>query len=209
MDKKEKMKQRMMDGQLYVASGLPESNLKIWMDRFNAAPRSEAETRTQYLKNMFGAMGKNCYIEPPFYCDHGFNIYIGDDFYSNTGLIVLDQCPVRIGNHVFIGPRVGLYCGTHPIDAMVRNLLVEGGKPITIGNDVWIGGGVNICPGVTIGDNVIIGAGAVVTKDIPSNVIAAGNPCKVIREITDEDRAYWEKQLEEFENDTGMSLHNR
>lgn len=204
----EKMKQRMIDGKLYLASELPESNLKGWMDKFNAAPRAEADTRTGYLKNMFGSMGKKCYIEPPFYCDHGFNIYVGDNFYANTGLIILDQCPVHIGNNVLIGPRVGIYCATHPIDAMVRNLLVEGGEPVTIGNDVWIGGGVNICPGVTIGDNVVIGAGAVVTKDIPSNVIAAGNPCNVIREITDEDHNYWMAQLEAFEKDTSIYLRS-
>lgn len=204
MDKKEKMRQRMIDGKLYMGSELPQTDLKKWMDKFNDAPRQEAESRTEYLRNMFGSMGKECYIEPPFYCDHGFNIYIGDNFYANTGLIILDQCPVRIGNHVMIGPRVGIYCATHPIDAMVRNLLVEGGKPITIGDNVWIGGGVNICPGVTIGDNTIIGAGAVVTKDIPANVIAGGNPCKVIREITEQDHDYWMAELEAFQRDTGI-----
>lgn len=204
MDSKEHMKQRMIAGKLYLASELPDSDLKQWMDKYNNAPCKERKTRTEYLRNMFGGMGKDCYIEPPFYCDHGFNIYVGDNFYANTGLIVLDQCPVRIGDNVLIGPRVGIYCATHPIDAMVRNLLVEGGKPITIGNNVWIGGGVNICPGVIIGDNVVIGAGAVVTKDIPSNVIAGGNPCKVIREIGEEEHEYWMEQLKEFENDTNI-----
>lgn len=208
MDAKEHMKQRMIEGKLYMGSGLPQSDLKQWMDRFNNAPREEAESRTAYLRNMFGSMGKDCYIEAPFYCDHGFNIYIGDNFYANTGLIILDQCPVHIGNNVFIGPRVGIYCATHPIDAMIRNLLVEGGKPITIGDNVWIGGGVNICPGVSIGNNTVIGAGAVVTKDIPSNVIAGGNPCKVIREITEADHDYWMEQLREFEEDTKQSLLN-
>lgn len=209
MDAKEYMKQRMTDGKLYLGSELPASDLKQWMDKFNNAPREEAGTRTAYLKNMFGGMGKDCYIEAPFYCDHGFNIFIGDNFYANTGLIILDQCPVRIGNHVFIGPRVGIYCATHPIDAMVRNLLLEGGKPVTIGDNVWIGGGVNICPGVSIGNNTIIGAGAVVTKDIPENVIAGGNPCRVIRKITQEDHEYWIRQMREFESDTNIRVSER
>ena len=209
MDAKEYMKQRMTDGKLYLGSELPASDLKQWMDKFNNAPREEAGTRTAYLKNMFGGMGKDCYIEAPFYCDHGFNIFIGDNFYANTGLIILDQCPVRIGNHVFIGPRVGIYCATHPIDAMVRNLLLEGGKPVTIGDNVWIGGGVNICPGVSIGNNTIIGAGAVVTKDIPENVIAGGNPCRVIRKITQEDHEYWIQQMREFESDTNIRVSER
>ena len=209
MDAKEYMKQRMTDGKLYLGSELPASDLKQWMDKFNNAPREEAGTRTAYLKKMFGGMGKDCYIEAPFYCDHGFNIFIGDNFYANTGLIILDQCPVRIGNHVFIGPRVGIYCATHPIDAMVRNLLLEGGKPVTIGDNVWIGGGVNICPGVSIGNNTIIGAGAVVTKDIPENVIAGGNPCRVIRKITQEDHEYWIQQMREFESDTNIRVSER
>ena len=201
MISKERMKQRMTEGELYIGSRLPENNTKQWMDKFNNAPREESETRTALLANMLGSMGKECYIEPPFYCDHGFNIYIGDNFYANTGLIILDQCPVKIGNNVMIGPRVGIYCATHPIDAFVRNTLLEGGKPITIGNSVWIGGGVNICPGVSIGDNSIIGAGAVVTKDIPANVIAGGNPCRVIREITEEDKKYWTCKMQEFEEE--------
>lgn len=201
MISKERMKQRMTEGELYIGSRLPENNSKKWMDKFNNSPRQEADTRTALLANMLGAMGKDCYIEPPFYCDHGFNIYIGDNFYANTGLIILDQCPVKIGNNVMIGPRVGIYCATHPIDAFVRNTLLEGGKAITIGNNVWIGGGVNICPGVSIGDNSIIGAGAVVTKDIPANVIAGGNPCRVIREITEEDKEYWNRKMQEFEEE--------
>lgn len=201
MISKERMKQRMTEGELYIGSRLPENNSKKWMDKFNNSPRQEADTRTALLANMLGAMGKDCYIEPPFYCDHGFNIYIGDNFYANTGLIILDQCPVKIGNNVMIGPRVGIYCATHPIDAFVRNTLLEGGKAITIGNSVWIGGGVNICPGVSIGENSIIGAGAVVTKDIPANVIAGGNPCRVIREITEEDKQYWNRKMQEFEEE--------
>lgn len=203
-----KMKQRMTDGKLYVASKLPQEDeeLKLWVDKFNSAPRSEAGKRTEYLKNAFGELGKDVYIEPPLYIDHGYNIYIGDNVYMNTGCIILDQCPVRIGKNTLFGPRVGVYCALHPIDAMIRNLLVEGGKPITVGENCWIGGNAVLCPGVTIGDNVVIGAGSVVTKDIPSNTIAVGNPCKVIREITAKDREYWMEQLREFEQDTGIEF---
>lgn len=164
-------------------------------------------TRTgEYLGKLFAHMGKECYIEPPFYCDYGTNIHVGDYFYANTGLIVLDQCDVIIGDHAFLGPRVNIYCACHPIDAMIRNTGVELGKPVTIGDNVWIGGNTVINPGVTISSNVVIGSGSVVTKDIPDSVIAAGNPCKVIRLITNKDKEYWLKQLEEFEADTGEQV---
>ncbi len=204
----ENMKKRMTDGKLYIAEQLPkeDEDLKLWMDKFNNAPRQEAGSRTEYLRNAFGSLGEKCYIEPPLYFDHGYNIHLGSGVYMNTGCIILDQCPVNIGDNTLFGPRVGIYCALHPIDAMVRNLLVEGGKPITVGKNCWIGGNAVICPGVTIGDNVVIGAGSVVTKDIPSNTVAVGNPCKVIREITDEDHEYWMEQLREFEEDTGMTL---
>lgn len=202
----EKMKKRMTDAKLYLASKLPQEDedLKVWVDKFNSAPRSEASTRTEYLRNIFGSLGKNCYIEPPFYLDHGYNIFVGDNVYMNTGCIILDQCPVKIGSNTLFGPRVNVYCALHPIDAAVRNMMVEGGKPITVGENCWIGGNVCLCPGITIGDNTIIGAGSVVTKDIPANVIAAGNPCKVIREITEADHEYWMAQVKEFEEDTGI-----
>ena len=131
---------------------------------------------------------------------------MGDYFYANTGLIVLDQCDVIIGDHAFLGPRVNIYCACHPIDAMIRNAGVELGKPVTIGDNVWIGGNTVINPGVTIGSNVVIGSGSVITKDIPDGVIAAGNPCKVIRPITDKDRQYWLEQVREFEADTGEQV---
>lgn len=204
---KEKMKQRMIDAKLYVASKLPPEPGKELIDKFNASPRSEAAIRTEkYLKPLFGAMGKDCYIEAPIYLDHGYNVYLGDDVYMNTDCIILDQCPVKIGSNTLIGPRVNFYCAIHPMDAFVRNLLVEGGKPITVGENCWIGGSTTICPGVTIGDNVVIGAGSVVVKDIPSNTVAVGNPCKVVREITEKDREYWMEQLAEFESDTGMKM---
>lgn len=208
MDIGKKMKKRMTDGKLYLGSKLPseDEDLKVYLDKFNNAPRSEASKRTEYLRPFLGSMGKDCYIEPRLYADHGYNIFLGDNVYMNTGCVILDQCPVKIGSNTLFGPNVNVYCAWHPIDPHVRNLLVEGGSPITIGENCWIGGNATICPGVTIGDNTIIGAGSVVTKDIPSNSIAVGNPCKVIREITEKDHEYWMGQLKEFEEDTGLSI---
>lgn len=206
-DQKQHMKDRMTAGELYFAPALPDNYRKSLMDKFNQADRAEYPSRTEkYLRDFFGSMGKDCYIEGPFYADHGFNIHLGDGVYMNTDCVILDQCPVHIGDRTLIGPKVQILCAMHPIDARVRGLLAEYGKPITIGKDVWIGGGVIICPGVTIGDNAVIGAGSVVTKDIPANVIAAGNPCRVIRKITSEDTKYWEDKLTEFQEDTGIVL---
>ena len=133
-------------------------------------------------------MGKEFYIEPPFHCDYGYNISIGQNFYSNYNCTILDCAQVTIGNNVLFGPNVSLFTAGDPIHPAPRNEGIEYAFPITIGNNVWIGGGVIVNPGITIGDNVVIGSGSVVTKDIPSNVIAVGNPCKVLKEITDEDR---------------------
>ena len=160
----------------------------------------------QLLKGIFGHLEDDAVIVPPFYCDKGTQIYIGRHFYANTGLLILDEADVRIGDHVFIAPRVCIYTASHPIDAGVRRKDLEIAKGVTIGDDVWIGGNAVINPGVTIGSNVVIGSGSVVTKDIPSGVIAAGNPCRVIRRITEEDREYWEKQEREYLAD-GDCMH--
>lgn len=125
-------------------------------------------------------------------------IYIGENFYANYDCIIVDVCPVNIGDNVFLGPRVCIYTATHPIDAEVRATGLEYGKPVTIGNNVWVGGNTVINPGITIGSNVVIGSGSVVTKDITSGVIAAGNPCKVLRPITDADWKYWHAKQEEY-----------
>lgn len=124
----------------------------------------------------------------PFWCDYGFNIKVGKNFYSNHNLVVLDCAEVIFGDNVFIGPNCGFYTAIHPIDAKQRNMEIEWAKPIKVGSDVWFGGGVTVLPGVTIGDNVVIGAGSVVVKDIPSGVVAVGNPCKPIRKITEADK---------------------
>lgn len=129
-----------------------------------------------------------CVFTPYFWCDYGFNIKVGKNFYSNHNLVILDCAEVRFGDNVFIGPNCGFYTAIHPIDAGQRKMEIEWAKPIKVGNDVWFGGSVTVLPGVTIGDNVVIGAGSVVVKDIPSGVVAVGNPCKPIRKITEADK---------------------
>lgn len=129
-----------------------------------------------------------CVFTPSFWCDYGFNIKVGKNFYSNHNLVILDCAEVRFGDNVFIGPNCGFYTAIHPIDAEQRKMKIEWAKPIKVGNEVWFGGSVTVLPGVTIGDNVVIGAGSVVVKDIPSGVVAVGNPCKPIRKITEADK---------------------
>lgn len=164
------------------------------LHRFNHELESSA--REPLLRELLGSAGAQCYIEPPFFCDYGSNIHVGQNFYANFDCIVLDQCPVVIGDHVMLGPRVSLLSAAHPIDPEVRATGLEYGRPITIGNNVWLGGSVTVLGGVTIGDNAVIGAGAVVTRDIPANCIAVGNPCRVLRQIDDADRDHWRQQAE-------------
>lgn len=137
--------------------------------------------------------GEEIYLEPPFYCEYGKHIQVGDYFYANTGCIISDVGKVVIGDHVMFGPRVNILTAGHPIHPVSRNSGYEYGISITIGNNVWLGGNVTVCPGVTIGNNVVIGAGSVVTKDIPDNVVAVGNPCHVLRKITAADKPYYFK----------------
>ena len=154
------------------------------------------------LKKCFGSAGEDFVLTPPVYFDHGDRTFFGEHFYANTGLTILDENYVRFGDNVFLAPHVSIYTAGHPVDAEIRNTETEYAKPVTIGSDVWIGGNVVINPGVTIGDDVVIGSGSVVTKDIPSHVIAAGNPCRVIREITKEDKQYWKQQYDEYIRDS-------
>ena len=141
--------------------------------------------RTEVMALILGKISEDFYIEQPFFCDYGYNIEIGKNFYSNHNLVILDGNKVTFGDNVFIGPNCGFYTAGHPLDAETRNKGLEYAKPIKVGNNVWFGGNVVVLPGVKIGDNVVIGAGSVVTKDIQSNVVAVGNPCKVIKEIGD------------------------
>lgn len=193
-------KEKMLLGMMYcpVDKQLKEEmrQSRVLTRLYNRTTEEEMEYREEILRKLLGSAGKAPYIEPPFHCDYGRNIYVGDYFYANYDLIVLDVCDVRIGDNVMFGPRVGIYAAGHPLDADVRNFGIEFGKPVTIGNNVWVGGNVVLNPGVTIGDNVIIGSGSVVTKDIPANTIAVGNPCKVLRELTEEDARYWNRQKE-------------
>ncbi|MBO5120580.1 MAG: sugar O-acetyltransferase [Bacilli bacterium] len=191
---------KMISGHLYKVSDgelvKHLSDAKDLCDEFNFTSRNDYDKRKAILIKLLHNFGDNILIESPFYCDYGFNITIGDNFYANHGLTILDGSKVKIENNVFIGPNVGIYTATHPISAKVRKMGYEYAKSISIGNDVWIGGGSIINPGVNIGNNVVIGSGSVVTKDIPSNVVAVGNPCKVIRNITNEDDSYWENLIQ-------------
>ncbi len=149
----------------------------------NATNPIKRQERLDIIKNLFGHVGDHALIESSFYCDYGYNIFVGNYFYSNHNCVILDCAKVTIGDHVLFGPNVGLYTASHPLNAFERNDGIEYAHPINIGNNVWIGADVTIVGGVTIGDNVVVGAGSVVTKDIPSNVLAYGNPCKVIQNI--------------------------
>lgn len=158
------------------------------MRAYNNTEVEDFATRQQIIKDLFGSTTDNFYIEPPFCCDYGSNIQWGDNTYANFNLLILDIAPVTIGKNVMFAPNVTISSATHPIIASERNSGLEYGKPIVIGDNVWVGSGVIINPGVTIGDNVVIGAGSVVTKDIPADVVAVGNPCRVLRPITEADK---------------------
>ena len=172
---------KMISGELYEQFKLNHLliNCKEILYDYNNLRPKDSEKREEIIKKLFRKTGEDFNIESPFFCDYGFNITIGEKFYANHNLVILDGAEVTFGDNVFIGPNVGIYTAGHPIDVETRNKGLEYAKKITIGNNVWIGGNVCIMPGVTIGDNVTIGAGAVVTKDVPSNVTAFGNPCKV------------------------------
>ncbi len=150
----------------------------------NATRDADADERRRLLRELFGTGGDSVWMQPPFFCDYGANIHLGERVFFNFNCVVLDVCPVTIGSFTLFAPAVQIYTATHPLNAALRRQQ-EFAKPITIGSDVWVGGATVICPGVTIGSRSVIGAGSVVTRDIPAGVLAAGNPCRVIREITD------------------------
>lgn len=180
-------KDKMLRGQLYDASDpqLLQERLaaRRLLKAFNDSHPEEQERRRALLAELLGAAGSGVHIEPPFYCDYGSNILLGNRVFLNFNCIILDCNIVRIGDDTQLGPAVQIYAATHPLEAAERIKGPELGYPITIGRNVWIGGGAIIGPGLTIGDNTTIGAGSVVVKDIPANVFAAGNPCRVIREL--------------------------
>ena len=150
----------------------------------NATREADQEGRRRILKELFGAGGESVWMQPPFFCDYGSNILLGERVFFNFNCVVLDVCQVKIGDFTLFGPAVQIYTASHPMNAELRRKQ-EFAKPIEIGSDVWVGGGAIICPGVKIGSKTVIGAGSVVTRDIPDGVFAAGNPCRVIREITE------------------------
>ena len=205
-----------MDHRTRMLAGLP---YKAWLDglpqarerarrlcyEYDHLPPERWGEREALLKELLGGTGQRLTVEPGFRCDYGSNITVGEDFYANFNLVILDVAPVTIGDHVMIAPNVSIYTAGHPLHPDSRNSGYEYGQSVTIWDDVWIGGSVVILPGVTIGRGAVIGAGSVVTKDIPPMVLAVGNPCRVLRPITEEDRRYYykdrpftQREMEEF-----------
>ncbi len=190
-------KERMLAGLPYKAwmDGLAEEQLanKKKIREYNLCPPEEKERIDEIMRSILGKAGSNLNILPPFHCDYGKNIEVGNNFMSNFNCTILDVGKVTIGDNVMFGPNVSIITAGHPIHPDSRNSGYEYGIPITIGDSVWIGANVVVNPGVTIGHNVVVGSGSVVTKDLPDNVIAVGNPCRVLRTITEEDRPYYYK----------------
>lgn len=187
-------KDKMLNGDYYIGFDgdltLERETAKDMLYKFNNLRPSLRTEREKIIQELLGKTGANCWIESPFNCDFGYNISVGDNFYTNTNCCILDCAKVTIGNNVLIGPNVGIYTPDHAFDSEDRKKGYEQALPVEIGDNVWICGGVTITGGVKIGCNSIIGAGSVVTKDIPDNVIAAGVPCKVIRQITEQDKMH-------------------
>lgn len=173
----------------------------------NTVDRSDFEKIEKIVKELLGK-SEGAFINPPFYCDYGFNIEVGKNFYANYNCTILDVGKVTIGDNCMFAPNVAIYTAGHPIHPDSRNSMYEYGIPVSIGDNCWLGGNTIVCPGVKIGNNVVIGAGSVVTKDISDRSIAAGNPCRVIRTITEEDRKYYYKK-NEFDEDAWKDLTAR
>ncbi len=187
--------ERMMSGLPYHSDDETRALMmksRTLLFEYNNLHPEEKKRKEEILRELLGSCGEKFYIEPPFRCDYGCNIELGENFYSNYNLTILDCSKVKIGDNVLVAPNVTITAAGHPIHPDSRKKY-EYGISVTIGNNVWIGAGVIINPGVTIGDGSVIGAGSVVTKDIPENVVAFGNPCRVYREITEEDREFYYK----------------
>lgn len=199
MDFKE-VKERMQTGKLYFPTDeelLSEQAeyMEILYD-FNHTRPSEGKKRAELLEKLLGGAGKNCYVEPPLHANWGCNTYMGHDVYANFNLTLVDDVKITIGSHVMFGPNVTVATAGHPVEPGLRSRQAQYNLPVTIGDNVWIGAGAVILPGVTIGDNTVIGAGSIVTKDVPANVVAYGNPCRVVREIGERDRKYYYRDRE-------------
>ncbi|MBI4784491.1 MAG: sugar O-acetyltransferase [Oscillatoriophycideae cyanobacterium NC_groundwater_1537_Pr4_S-0.65um_50_18] len=181
-------REKMLAGELYFATDpeLTTEAVRAWqlLRQYRETTEADWDSREAILRQLFASTGVKPRIIPPFHCDYGSNIVVGDRFYMNYGGVILDCNRVEIGDDVLCAPYVQIYAAHHPTDPATRLTGAELASPVRIGNNVWIGGGVIICPGVTIGDNTTIGAGSVVVKDIPANVVAVGNPCRVVRSVT-------------------------
>ena len=194
-------REKMVKGLLYKSNDVElnalHRNSAHFMNKVNKMIPYPGEELNSLFKAFLGSFGDGSMIVPPFYCDYGINIKIGKNSYFNMNCTFLDVCEIRIGDNVFVGPNTAFYTPCHPVHKDFRYKGLEYGKPIVIKDNVWIGGNVVILPGVTIGDGAVIGAGSVVTKDVDPMTIVAGNPAKVIRKITEEDRLYWENKFKE------------
>jgi maltose O-acetyltransferase len=181
------MRERMLAGDLYIADdpvlARDSARARQLTHRLNTGDPADSATRHAILTELLGAFGEDSHVLPPFYCDYGRHTFIGARTFANFGLTCLDVAPIRIGDDVQIGPHVQLLTATHPVQAGPRRDKWEAARPIVIGDNVWLGGGSIICPGVTIGENTVVGAGAVVIRDLPANVVAVGNPARVVNEV--------------------------
>ena len=190
-------KEKMINGLPYRADGdglfKDRQQTKIVLQQYNQLFPTKIRERNRMLKTLFSGTGQRLFIEPPFFCDYGYNIQVGENFYANCNLTILDSARVEIGDNVMIAPNVSIFTAGHPLDPELRIQGWEFAFPVLIGHNVWIGGHSVINPGITIGDNSVIVSGSVVTRDIPPNVIAVGNPCRVLREIQQKDKEYYAK----------------
>lgn len=180
-------KEKMISGELYDPNDDELLKLRLearlFTEKLNQTSVSDADKRIEIIKSLFGSTGNLIHIESPFNCDYGVNLHVGENFYANFGCVILDVAEVRVGDNCFLGPQVGIYTATHPIDPITRKNGLEYGKPVSIGHNCWIGGHATINPGVTLGNNVVVASGAVVTKSFGDNVVIGGNPARVLKEI--------------------------
>ncbi|WP_221568311.1 sugar O-acetyltransferase [Alkalihalobacillus sp. TS-13] len=182
-------KEKMLEGEMYNPADpmliKERENARRLTRLINETTETETEKRVSLLKELYGSTGEEIFIEPIFRCDYGSNIHVGENFFANFDCVILDVCKVTFGDNCMLAPGVHIYTATHPLDPTARNSGREYGRPVTFGDNVWIGGGAIINPGLTIGGNVVIASGAIVTRDIPDNVVIAGNPAKILKEIDD------------------------